>query len=120
MSTRAVYQFFNRAENDKVLFYKHHDGYPDGWFGALERIKSVVVLGAFDDLKVIKKVMLDIGAEELRDEMEADRADQQHRYNVRLDDGEVTLTHYDRHGEKSKNHYILEHTGWKQRWMEKV
>ena len=118
--TRAVYKFFDRATNDSLIFYKHHDGYPHGWFGALERIKAVLVLGAFNDLKVIKKVMLEVGAKELRDEMEADRVEQQHRYNVDLDDGQVTLTHYDRHGEKSKSHYILEHTGWKQRWMEKV
>ena len=89
--TRAVYKFFDRATNDSLIFYKHHDGYPHGWFGALERIKAVLVLGAFNDLKVIKKVMLEVGAKELRDEMEADRVEQQHRYNVDLDDGQVTL-----------------------------
>jgi hypothetical protein len=115
--TRAVYKFFDRATNDSLIFYKHHDGYPHGWFGALERIKAVLVLGAFNDLKVIKKVMLEVGAKELRDEMEADRVEQQHRYNVDLDDGQVTLTHYDWLGDKDKYHYILEHTGWKQRWM---
>lgn len=116
--TRAVYKFFDRATNDSLIFYKHHDGYPHGWFGALERIKAVLVLGAFNDLKVIKKVMLEVGAKELRDEMEADRVAQQHRYNVDLDDGQVTLTHYDWLGDKDKYHYILEHTGWKQRWMD--
>lgn len=116
--TRAVYKFFDRATNDSLIFYKHHDGYPHGWFGALERIKAVLVLGAFNDLKVIKKVMLEVGAKELRDEMEADRVEQQHRYNVDLDDGQVTLTHYDWQGDKDKYHYILEHTGWKQRWMD--
>ena len=102
--TRAVYKFFDRATNDSLIFYKHHDGYPHGWFGALERIKAVLVLGAFNDLQVIKKVMLEVGAKELRDEMEADRIDQQHRYNVDLDDGQVTLTHYDWHGDKDKYH----------------
>jgi len=116
MSTRAVYKFYDRATNDSIIFYKHHDGYPNGWFGALERIKAVLVLGGFADLKVIKKVMLDIGAEELQDEMEADKADQQHRYNVTHDGGQVTLTHYDWQ-DVDKYHYILTPEGWKQRWM---
>ena len=120
MSTRAVYQFFNRAENKKVLFYKHHDGYPDGLGGALTRIQSVLALAQHVDLKVVRDVMLSIVAEELRDEMEADQADQQHRYNVRPDDGHVTLTHYDRHGGKSKSHYVLTADGWMEEWMEKV
>ena len=116
MSTRAVYQFMDRATNEVILFYKHHDGYPHGWFGALERIKAVLVLGAFNDLQVIKKVMLEVGAKELKDQMEADSSDQQHRYNITLDDGSVSLVHYDWH-EKTKDWYILTEEGWKQRWM---
>jgi len=39
---------------------------------------------------------------------------------VRLDDGQVTLTHYDRHGDKDKSHYILTADGWMEEWIEKV
>ena len=115
MSTRAVYKFFDRGTNHSVLFYKHHDGYPKGLGGALARIQSVLTLAMFD-LEKVRKVMLAIDAEQLEDEMEADHADQQHRYNVHIDDGSVSLVHYD-HGNKNKDHYVLTADGWVQRWM---
>ena len=119
MSTRAVYKFWERSTNESIIFYKHHDGYPNGLFGALERIRSVLILGTFSDFKVMRKLMLDIGAEELRDEMEADRADNQHRYNVNMDDGHVTMEHYDFQDAK-KYYWSLTDGGWIERWKESV
>jgi|TARA_E500000318_G_scaffold47393_1_gene44587 hypothetical protein len=116
MSTRAVYKFYNRATNDSVIFWRQHDGYPNGWFGALERIRSVVALAHFDNLALIYDLMKVLEASEVKDEMVADKLDQQHRYTVDLDDGQVTLTHYDwQIG--TKHHYLLTADGWKQRWM---
>ena len=119
MSTRAVYQFYCRATNDIALFYKHHDGYPNGGGGALARIQSVLNLAQYVHLDIVRKVMLAIGGEELKDQNEADTSDQQHRYNITLDDGSVSLVHYDWH-EETKDHYILTVDGWKQRWMADV
>ena len=116
MATRAVYKFYNRATNDSAIFYKHHDGYPNGWFGALERIRSVLALANFDSMTLIHDLMLVLEAEPLKNDLEADRADQQHFYNVHLDDGQATVTHYDRQI-GTKHHYILTPDGWKQRWM---
>jgi hypothetical protein len=116
MSTRAVYQFYCRATNDLALFYKHHDGYPNGLGGALVRTQSVLFLAQGKDMSVVRKIMLAIGGEELKDQIEADTSDQQHRYNIQLDDGTVDLVHYD-WIEDTKNHYILTPEGWKERWV---
>ncbi len=118
MSTRAVYKFFDRGTNHSVLFYKHHDGYPKGLGGALARIQSVLTLAMFD-LEIVRKVMLAIDAEQLEDEMEADHADQQHRYNVNMDDGHVTMEHYDFQDAK-KFYWSLTDGGWIERWKESV
>ena len=119
MSTRAVYQFFSPATKDTVLFYKHHDGYPQGPGGALARIQSVLNLAQYVHLNTVRKVMLAIGGEELKDQNEADTSDQQHRYNVTLDYGSVSLVHYDWH-EETKDHLVLTADGWKKRWMADV
>ena len=116
MSTRAVYKFYCRATNDIALFYKHHDGYPNGLGGALVRTQSVIFLAQGKDMSVVRKVMWSIGGEELKDQNDADTSDQQHRYNITLDNGVVSLVHYDWH-EETKDHYILTPDGWKQRWM---
>jgi hypothetical protein len=51
--------------------------------------------------------------------MEADRADHQHRYNVNMDDGHVTMEHYDFHNAK-KYYWSLTDGGWIERWKESV
>ena len=114
--TPAIYKFYNRATNDSIIMWLHHDGYPNGWFGALERIRSVLSLALFDKLTVIHEVMKVLEAELVKDEMVADKLSAEHRYNVDLDDGQATVTHYD-YKIGTKHHYILTPDGWKQRWM---